>query len=358
MSVHSHKIRVLIVDDSASIRLALGQMLSADPEIEVVGFAIDPLDAREKIKQLKPDVLTLDIEMPHMNGIEFLSRLMRLHPMPVVMVSSLTQRNAQATLECLELGAIEVVEKPHQSDGFALKILADELREKVKMAARTKVRGGNRSPAPTAPISSTAQRLSYHGKGRAPLIAIGASTGGVEALREILMPLPANTPPIVITQHMPPMFTASFAKRLDSLCVMSVVEAKHRQMIQSGYVYLAPGGKHLSVCERNGEWHCYLDDTPPVSGHRPSVDVLFHSVAKAAGAHAVGLILTGMGRDGAQGLLAMQHAGALTLGQNEATALVYGMPKAAYEIGAVGQQIDLASASSALLVACQQRTQS
>ncbi|MCR5877633.1 chemotaxis response regulator protein-glutamate methylesterase [Phenylobacterium sp. J367] len=330
-------IRVLVVDDSATMRSLISATLKRDPEIEVVGQAGDPYEAREAIKQLNPDVITLDVEMPNMNGLEFLEKIMRLRPMPVVMVSTLTVRGAEATLEALALGAIDCVAKPVTggADSF------DDLPAKVKAAARARVRPAG-GPAPKAP-----ERLDHAPDGR--VIAIGSSTGGVEALITILSRFPANCPPTVITQHMPGTFTRSFAERLDRLCAPTCAEAQDGAPLEPGHVYLAPGGDcHLEVTDSH---RCRIRAGERVNGHRPSVDVLFGSMAKVYGRKGVGVILTGMGRDGAQGLLAMRQAGARTLGQDESTSVVYGMPKAAFEIGAVERQAPLDKLAAEMLKA-------
>jgi len=332
-------VRVLIVDDSATMRSLIATVLQRDPEIEVVGEAGDPLEAREAIKRLNPDVITLDVEMPNMNGIDFLEKIMRLRPMPVVMVSTLTVRGAEATMEALELGAIDCVAKPSTGglEGFS------DLPFKVKAAAKAKVRPLRESSA-TAPAP-----LDHTPDGR--LIAIGSSTGGVEALITVLSRFPANCPPTVITQHMPATFTRSFSERLDRLCAPKVAEAHDGAVLENGRIYIAPGGeKHLEI-GGSGTLRCRISEGSPVNGHTPSVDVLFRSVAKAAGPRAIGAILTGMGRDGAEGLLAMRRAGARTFGQDEASSVVYGMPKAAFEIGAVERQAPLDRIAAELLKA-------
>jgi two-component system chemotaxis response regulator CheB len=332
-------VRVLIVDDSATMRSLIATVLQRDPEIEVIGEAGDPLEAREAIKRLNPDVITLDVEMPNMNGIEFLEKIMRLRPMPVVMVSTLTVRGAEATLEALELGAIDCVAKPSTGGLEAFQ----DLPFKVKAAAKAKVKPLRAAGAPTpAPLEHTPD-------GR--VIAIGSSTGGVEALIAILSRFPANCPPTLITQHMPATFTRSFAERLDRLCAPNVAEARDGAALETGRVYIAPGGEHHLELGGAATLRCRLSDGPPVNGHRPSVDVLFRSVAKAAGRRGVGAILTGMGRDGAEGLLAMRCAGACTFGQDEASSVVYGMPKAAFEIGAVERQAPLDRLAAELLKA-------
>lgn len=323
-------IRVLVVDDSATMRMLIARALSDDPEICVVGEAGDPLQAREAIKALSPDVITLDVEMPNMNGLDFLERLMRLRPMPVVMVSTLTTRGAEVTLAALELGAVECVAKPSSINPNTFESLAD----KVKAAACAKIRplGQARPAAPAIDGDFTPEDR---------VVAIGASTGGVEALLAIVERLPANCAPTVITQHMPATFTKSFAERLDRASAAEVREARDGDPLAPGKVFLAPGGDcHLEI---DGLTHlrCRVSHGAPVSGHCPSVDVLFSSVARIAKDRAVGVILTGMGRDGARGLLALRDGGGRTLGQNEATSVVYGMPKAAFEIGAVERQLPL-----------------
>ena len=337
-------IRVLIVDDSATMRAVIARALSVDPGLVVVGEAADPIQARAAIKDLNPDVITLDVEMPQMNGLDFLERLMRLRPMPVVMVSTLTVHGAEATLRALELGAVDCVAKPQMGDhaGF------DRIASIVRGAAGARPRPlRNTTPVPASKSYMPGDRI----------LAIGASTGGVEALLAILSSFPANCPPTVITQHMPATFTASFARRLDRSCAAHVAEATDGAPLAIGQIYLAPGGPaHLEVAGHAGSWRCRLRHRDVVNGHRPSVDVLFTSVAEAAHARAVGMILTGMGRDGASGLLAMRQAGARTLGQDEATCVVYGMPKSAFELGAVESQVGLQNAAAAMLAACNAKT--
>jgi len=340
------KVKVLIVDDSAVIRQLLSMLLSEDPEIEVVGTAGDPLIARDRIKALNPDVVTLDVEMPNMDGVTFLRKIMTLRPMPVLMVSTLTQAGAETTLEALEIGAVDFVAKPVQDAVNGLAEIGDELRAKVKQAARARIGRGNAS-------MSARKSSRVYSAGGDKLVAIGASTGGVEALKTVLMNLPAQCPPIVITQHMPPRFTAAFAERLNRECPMRVSEAKHNEAIEPGHVYIAPGSHHLEVVRVSNQYRCTLNESAPVSGHRPSVDVLFRSVADVAGRGAVGAILTGMGKDGAEGLLAMRKAGAHTLGQDENSALIYGMPRVAFERGAVMRQVPLSHMADAIMEACE-----
>ncbi|MBJ6987718.1 MULTISPECIES: chemotaxis response regulator protein-glutamate methylesterase [unclassified Devosia] len=330
-------IKVLVVDDSALIREVLGRMLTREGDIEVVGTAVDPLEARDKIKQLNPDVVTLDIEMPNMNGLAFLEKLMRLRPTPVVMVSTLTKKGASETLLALELGAVDFVAKPSAEFSGGLEAFGAGLREKIRAAAKSDVRG--RTAARGEPVRKEALRTAAAPKGA--LIAIGASTGGVEAIRTVLSDLPIDCPPVVIAQHMPPGFTGRFAARLDELCALKVLEAEDRMVLEPGHAYVAKGDYHLRVERTSGQLKCRLGQEAQTSGHRPSVDVLFESVAKSVGHMAVGAILTGMGRDGARGLKMMRDAGAYTVGQNQASSLVYGMPRVAFEEGAVVEQASI-----------------
>jgi two-component system chemotaxis response regulator CheB len=337
--------RVLVVDDSATMRGMITAVLNSDPEVNVIGQCSDALEARAKIKELNPDVVTLDIEMPNMSGLEFLEKIMTLRPMPVIMVSSLTQRGAEATIAALEIGAFDCIGKPQPGDTRPF----HELIEKVKAAAKSAARYQYvRKPVePPAPAANTNAKSDYR-VGR-KVVAIGSSTGGVEALIEVLKNFPVNCPPTVITQHMPATFTKSFAERLNRLCAPQVQEATDGARLEIGRVYLAPGGdSHLTVANAHSPC-CRLIDKPPVNGHRPSVDVLFDSVAELAGRNAVGVILTGMGRDGASGLLKLRHAGARTIGQNEKTCVVYGMPRVAYELGAVEAQLPLGGIGEEIL---------
>nr|WP_109442271.1 chemotaxis response regulator protein-glutamate methylesterase [Devosia elaeis] len=329
-------IRVLVVDDSALIREVLGRMLTRDGDIDVVGTAVDPIEAREKIKALDPDVVTLDIEMPNMNGLAFLEKLMRLRPTPVVMVSTLTKKGASETLLALELGAVDFVAKPSAEFAGGLDAFGASLRDKIRAAAKSDVRGRSASRGEAVkPVLRSAAAP------EGAMIALGASTGGVEAIRAVLSQLPADCPPVVIAQHMPAGFTGRFAARLDELCALKVVEAADRMPLLAGHAYVARGDHHLRVERSAGQLKCRLGQEALESGHRPSVDVLFSSVAKIVGPLAVGAILTGMGRDGARGLKLMREAGAYTLGQNQASALVYGMPRVAFEEGAVVEQVPL-----------------
>lgn len=350
-------IRVLVVDDSALIRKLLTAMLNEAPDIEVVGTAGDPYIARERIKQLKPDVLTLDVEMPRMDGVTFLRNLMRLHPMPVVMVSSLTEKGADVTLDALALGAFDFVSKPKLDVQAGLALLAEELRDKVRAAARTPVRPwveqtpGSRRHAAHAPSASAgmAAPRRRHLRTTDRLIALGASTGGTEAIREILCALPADAPGVVITQHIPPRFSAAFAKRVDSLAQIRVKEAEHGEVILPGHAYVAPGGFHLRVRRSGGRYLCQVSDDAPVNRHSPSVDVLFDSLAEAAGPNACAALLTGMGGDGARGLLALREAGAMTLAQDRASSVVWGMPGEAVKLEAARAVLPLDEIAAALL---------
>ncbi len=338
-------IRVLVVDDSALIRDVLSKTLAQDGDIEVVGTANDPLDAREKIKALDPDVVTLDIEMPNMNGLAFLQKIMRLRPMPVVMVSTLTTRGASETMLALELGAVDFVAKPGHDLSGGLEAFGATLRDKVRVAAASDVQSRvHRAPAPDLPLKTAAAP-------NGAVIAIGASTGGVEAIRQVLSQIPPDCPPIVIAQHMPKGFTARFAHRLNELVAVRVLEASDRLPLERGTAYVAPGDFHLRVEKSSGQLKCRVTHDDAASGHRPSVDVLFHSVAKVVGPLAVGAILTGMGRDGAQGLRAMREAGAFTIGQSQGSALIYGMPKVAAEIGAVVEEAPVEKIAGRLVVA-------
>ncbi|MFA5455174.1 MAG: chemotaxis response regulator protein-glutamate methylesterase, partial [Sulfurimonas sp.] len=315
-------IRVLIVDDSATARAVLNDILSSDSGIEVVGTASDAFVARDKIVELRPDVICLDVEMPRMDGITFLKKLMHYMPLPVVMVSSLTQSGAKTTLEALEAGAVDFVAKPHSHIYDGKNEMRDELISKIKAAAKAKVfkkELNNQMQANTTSLAQTTNKI----------VAIGASTGGTEALKDVLMALPRNAPGTVIVQHMPANFTPLFAQRLNTLCSMEIREAKNGDSIIPGVALIAPGDYHMVVRRSGARYYVEIGNGEKVSGHRPSADVLFNSVAKIAGANAIGVILTGMGGDGAKGLLAMKNAGAKTIGQDEASCVVYGMPKVA-----------------------------
>ena len=329
-----------MVDDSALMRGVLSQMINVAPDMEVVGAAPDAQSAREMIKVLNPDVLTLDVQMPKMDGLEFLERLMRLRPMPVVMVSSYTEAGSDTTLKALELGAIDFIGKPKADGGRSMENYAEELVEKIRAAKAARLRrtmtangGGTATPV----LTSAKSGLGASGK----IIFVGASTGGTEAIKDFLLGIPADCPPILIVQHMPETFTASFARRLDTLCAPRVIEAKGNEKVEPGTVYVAPGHSHLLIRRGAAGFLTELAATPPVNRHRPAVDVLFDSAATLVGRKAIGVILTGMGKDGAQGLLRMRQAGARTFGQDEASCVVYGMPREAFLIGAVEEQCSL-----------------
>jgi two-component system chemotaxis response regulator CheB len=326
------KIKVLIVDDSALIRSVMTEIISKQPDMEVVGVAPDPLVARELIKQTNPDVLTLDVEMPKMDGLDFLEKLMRLRPMPVVMVSSLTERGSEITMRALELGAVDFVTKPKISIQAGMREYAELISDKIRAAAKARVKartlqpakeGGTQLPQLKNPLTSSEK-----------LIIIGASTGGTEAIREFLMQMPSDCPGILIAQHMPEGFTTSFAKRLDSLCKISVRESQGDERVLPGHAYIAPGHSHLLLARSGANYVTKIEQTEPVNRHRPSVDVLFRSASVAAGKNAVGVILTGMGKDGAQGMLEMRTAGAYNFAQDEASCVVFGMPREAIALGA------------------------
>jgi two-component system, chemotaxis family, protein-glutamate methylesterase/glutaminase len=340
------KTRVLIIDDSAYARQIITEILRADPQIEVVGCASDAHVAREMIRRLNPDVLTLDVEMPRMDGLTFLRNLMRLRPMPVVMVSSLTAHGAEVTLDALALGAVDFLPKPHMDLGATLRDYATELVSKVKTAARSGVRTTrDATPANTAgtPRQPTLVNTTD------VIVAVGASTGGTEAIREMLSGLPADAPGMVITQHIPKAFSAAFARRLSDSTVLRVQEAADGQQILPGHAFVAPGDSHLRVERYGARYVCRLDHGAPVNRHRPSVDVLFHSAAQAAGARCIGVLLTGMGRDGALGLLQMRQAGSQTIAQDEASSVVWGMPGEAVAIGAAQLVLPLSAIAARLM---------
>lgn len=350
----SKKIRVVCVDDSALVRRILSEMLADVSDIEVVGTAGDAYMARDRIKQLNPDVLTLDVEMPKMDGVTFLRNLMRLRPTPVIMVSSLTEHGAEITLDALALGAVDYLPKPKLDLAATLGDYKNDLVEKIRMASKAKVKPleydptQQKSPAAleVAPTLSADAVLS---KAPAPrqfrttdrIIAIGASTGGTEAIKDVLIKLPADIPGIVITQHIPKAFSTPFAERLNNWCQITVCEAQHNQQVLPGHAYIAPGDQHLLLVRDGARYVCKLDDGPLVNRHKPAVDVLFRSVAQQAGKNAIGVILTGMGRDGAIGLKEMREAGSPTIAQDEASSVVWGMPGAAVEIDAAAEILPL-----------------
>ena len=341
-----------MIDDSAVIRSLLSEILSSDKEIEVVGAAMDPYIAREKIKRLRPDVLTLDIEMPRMNGISFLKNLMRLRPMPVVMISSLTTAGADVALEALEIGAVDYIGKPKLSADLKLEDYAEEIKAKVKSASKVRVFPGSAetftSGITSRPIVFSGTNASIAMSNMEMVIAIGASTGGTEAIKEVLVNMRADAPAILITQHIPKSFSAAFAKRMNDISPMAVCEAQDGQKILQGHVYIAPGDQHLLIRRRGAEYYCQLDAGEPVNRHMPSVDVLFESVAQAAGPNSIGVILTGMGRDGARGLKAMLDSGADTIAQDEKSSVVWGMPGEAVKLNAANNVLPLSSIAEVL----------
>jgi len=339
----SAKIKVLCVDDSALIRDLLSEIIGSQPDMEVVAVASDPIIARDLIKRHNPDVLTLDVEMPRMDGLDFLERLMRLRPMPVLMVSSLTQAGSEVTLRALELGALDFVAKPSIGIRRGMQEYSDEIADKIRAAAKSRPRQAlqRKDAAPArlkAPIITSEK-----------LLIIGASTGGTEAIRRVLEPLPASSPGILITQHMPGGFTRSFAERLDRLSQISVKEAEDGERIIPGHAYIAPGDKHLKIDRSGANYVTRLDEGPPVNRHRPSVDVLFHSAAQHVGRNAIGAILTGMGKDGAAGLLEMRQAGAPTIAQDEASCVVFGMPREAIAMGGATEIVSLEEIAARLM---------
>ncbi|HEX5357006.1 MAG TPA: chemotaxis response regulator protein-glutamate methylesterase [Aquabacterium sp.] len=345
------KTRVIVVDDSALVRSMLTEIINRQRDMECIGAAADPLVAREMIRNLNPDVITLDVEMPRMDGIDFLSKLMRLRPMPVVMVSTLTERGADVTLKALELGAIDFVAKPKIGVADGLKLLADDITDKIRVASQARIHrlhvppaaGAPGTPAaagaakPAAPVvSASLGRLSTE-----KIIFIGASTGGTEATKEVLITLPADSPAVVITQHMPPGFTRNYANRLDGLCKISVKEATDGERILPGHAYIAPGGMHLSVERSGANYIARVQDGDPVNRHKPSVEVLFKSAARTVGPNAIGVMLTGMGADGAKAMREMRDAGAYCVAQDEASCVVFGMPREAIAAGAVNEVLPL-----------------
>ncbi len=351
------KIKVLIIDDSALIRQLLQEILSRDPAIEVVGTASDPLIAREKIKQLAPDVLTLDIEMPKMDGITFLKNLMRLRPMPVIMISTLTEAGADVTLDALEIGAIDFIPKPKVDVAERIQEYADDIINKIKIASVARVKTWGRDSIPDVSEKLSADVILSRGAKKRlnvteKIIAIGSSTGGTEAIKEVLIRMPASSPAIVISQHIPAAFSTPFAKRMDGCSAMTVYEAKDGQQILPGNVYIAPGSHHLLVERSGSRYVCRLNDGPAVNRHKPSVDVMFRSVSQNVGANAIGAMLTGMGDDGARGMKEMHDMGSPTIAQDEKTSVVWGMPGAAVKHGGVDDILPLEQIAEKLLLLC------
>lgn len=369
----STPIKVLIVDDSALVRQMLQEMLSSDPALQVIGTASDPFDAREKIKQLHPDVLTLDVEMPKMDGVTFLKNLMRLHPVPVVMVSTLTEKGADVTFEAMDLGAVDFVTKPKIDLAHTFEAYSSEICSKVKTASRVSrmmlerqyaryVANQTRKPTlASSGISTSETKLSTDSAASKPsfssrhfrttdkIVALGASTGGTEAIKEVLMRLPASAPGIVITQHIPAAFSLPFAKRMNTVTEMTVTQAEDGEQILPGHVYIAPGDKHLLIARDGARYVCRLNDGPAVNRHKPSVEVMLKSVIQNVGPNAIGVMLTGMGADGATGMKELQETGAPTMAQDEKTSVVWGMPGETVKIGAADFVLPLEDVASKII---------
>ncbi len=326
-------IRVLIVDDSAVMRAFLSRVVASQPDMELLGASPDPLLAIDRIRRTPPDVITLDVEMPRMNGLDFLRNLMAVRPLPVIMISSLTREGAETTLKALELGAVDFIPKPASYD--QLEHNAHEIADKIRAAAGARVTRRGRPPPQPAQKSRPAPLVASQAPVLQRVIGIGASTGGVEALRDVLTHLPSSMPPILIAQHMPPGFTDTFARRLDTLCRLHVKQADDGEVVHGGFAYIAPGGKHLLLMRRGGGYYLRVTEDPPVNRHRPSVDTLFRSIARTAGPHAIGVMLTGMGGDGAEAMLEMSRSGAYNIAQDEASCVVFGMPRQAIAAGGV-----------------------
>jgi len=355
----SKKITVLIIDDSALVRQVLTSIINSSKSLEVIGVARDPIDAREKIKQLNPDVLTLDIEMPKMDGVTFLKNLMRLRPMPVVMISTLTEAGADITLEALEVGAVDFIAKPKIDVQGALQEYTSEIIEKLEIAGKAKVREykvSTDASKVSRKLDAGAVLEKKEGKIRFKttdkIVALGASTGGTEAIKEVLEALPANSPGIVISQHIPIAFSRAFTERVNKLCQIVVCEPVDGERILSGHAYIAPGDKHLLVERSGAEYICRLNDGPPVNRHKPSVDVMFRSVAQNVGPNAMGVMLTGMGADGAEGMLEMKQQSAYNISQDEDSCVVWGMPGAAVKIGAIDKEFTLSKISKEIVRYC------
>ncbi|MDB5914220.1 MAG: cheB [Ramlibacter sp.] len=341
-------IRVLVIDDSAVMRAFLGRVIGSQPDMELLGVSPDPVLAIDRIRRGAPDVITLDVEMPRMNGLEFLRKLMAVRPLPVIMISSLTREGAETTMKALELGAVDFFPKPASFD--QLESGAQEILEKIRAAAGARVvrhRGGIVGAPAAKPLRPAATLLPAPA-GLQRVIGIGASTGGVEALRDVLTRLPAHMPPILIAQHMPPGFTETFARRLDTLCQIHVKQAEDGETVRTGVAYIAAGGRHLLLMRRGAGYFLRVTDDPPVNRHRPSVDTLFRSIARAAGRHAVGVMLTGMGGDGADAMVEMSQAGAHTIAQDEASCVVFGMPRQAIAAGGVREVMPLGEVAARL----------
>jgi two-component system chemotaxis response regulator CheB len=346
------KTRVVVVDDSALVRSLLTEIINRQPDMVCVGAAADPLVAREMIRETNPDVITLDVEMPRMDGIDFLSKLMRLRPMPVVMVSTLTERGAEVTMRALELGAVDFVAKPKIGIADGLRLLAEDITDKVRIASKAHIRKHHVAApaAPGAPAAARPAPVSSIGRlSTEKIIFIGASTGGTEATKEVLVNLPPDSPAVVITQHMPPGFTRSYAARLDGLCRISVKEAQDGERILPGHAYIAPGGLHLSVERSGANYIARVQDGEPVNRHKPSVEVLFKSAARVVGPNAVGIMLTGMGADGARAMKELRDAGSYNYVQDEASCVVFGMPREAINAGAAHEVLPLTQIAPKLI---------
>jgi two-component system chemotaxis response regulator CheB len=338
------KTKVVVVDDSALVRSILSEIINRQADMECIGAASDPLVAREMIRNLNPDVITLDVEMPRMDGLDFLSRLMRLRPMPVVMVSTLTERGAEVTLKALELGAVDFVAKPKIGVADGIRLLAQDITDKIRIASKAHIRRAPPPPAPGAAAAAAPKPVTMASLGRAStekIIFIGASTGGTEATKDVLINLPADSPAVVITQHMPPGFTRSYAARLDGLCKIRVKEAQDGERILPGHGYIAPGGLHLTVERSGANYIARVQDGEPINRHKPSVEALFLSAAKVVGPNAIGIMLTGMGADGAKAMKVMKDAGAYNYCQDEASCVVFGMPREAIAAGAADEVLPL-----------------
>ena len=338
------KTKVVVVDDSALVRSILTEIINRQTDMECIGAAADPLLAREMIRNLNPDVITLDVEMPRMDGLDFLSRLMRLRPMPVVMVSTLTERGAEVTLKALELGAVDFVAKPKIGVADGIRQLAQDITDKIRIAAKAHIRRAPPPPAPGTAAPAPAKPVTMASLGRAStekIIFIGASTGGTEATKDVLVNLPADSPAVVITQHMPPGFTKSYAARLDGLCKIRVKEAQDGERILPGHGYIAPGGLHLTVERSGANYIARVQDGDPINRHKPSVEALFLSAAKVVGQNAIGIMLTGMGADGAKAMKVMKDAGSYNYCQDEASCVVFGMPREAIAAGAADEVLPL-----------------
>ncbi|MBW8846021.1 MAG: chemotaxis response regulator protein-glutamate methylesterase [Burkholderiales bacterium] len=346
------KTKVVVVDDSALVRSILTEIINRQQDMECIGAAADPLVAREMIRNLNPDVITLDVEMPRMDGLDFLSRLMRLRPMPVVMVSTLTERGAEVTLKALELGAIDFVAKPKIGVADGIRQLAQDITDKIRIASKAHIRRAPAPPPPGAAAAAPVKAVTMASLGRAStekIIFIGASTGGTEATKDVLINLPADSPAVVITQHMPPGFTKSYATRLDGLCKIRVKEAQDGERILPGHGYIAPGGMHLSIERSGANYIARVQDGEPINRHKPSVEALFLSAAKVVGPNAIGIMLTGMGADGARAMKVMKDAGAYNYCQDEASCVVFGMPREAIAAGAADEVLPLSQIATKVL---------